>query len=176
MSLDPLRSRTDQKLRFARLHLGEFDSQPAGHGHDFERAHQEAFLAQLFGAYAALLQELNHELDCALEPGGVSLGKMRKILQESNRSSALLRELYELEQDQSGWFSQAKEMRDHTTHVSGLALSYHVNGPHAGVVVLRPPKRGTKTEHIIDFKDLLAGWLDKMESLVQRFRRDGDVG
>jgi len=173
MSLEPLRARTDQKLRFARLHLGEFHSQPHGHGHDFERAHQEAFLAQLFGAYAALLQELNYELDCALNPEGVSVGKMRENLQVKNRTSSRLRELYDLDKDKSSWFSKAKAMRDHTTHVSGLGLSYFANGPHAGTVVLRDPKLETEQD-IIDYKVSLASWLAQMESHVQRFRRDGD--
>ncbi len=172
MNLESLRARTDQKLRFARLHHEELCGQPPGRGHDFERAHHEAFLAQLFGAYAALLHELNFELDCALEPRRVTPGNMRNFLQQTNRSSSRLRELYALEQNKASWFSQAKEMRDHTTHVSGLALTYHVNGPHGGVVALRDPK--LETEHTTDAMDLLASWLAQMESLVERFRRDGD--
>jgi hypothetical protein len=172
MNLEQFRARTDQKLRFARLHLEEFDSQPSGHGHDFERAHQEAFLSQLLGSYAALLQELNCELECALEPQDVTLGNMRNILKAKNRTSSRLRELYELDLAKSCWLSQAKAMRDHTTHVAGLGLAYHANGEHAGVVVLRDPK--LESENISDYKVSLASWLDQMESLIQRFRRDGD--
>ena len=65
--MTPQEERTHQKLRFARLHLEELKNlSPPASGNDFERAHHEAFLTQLFGSYDAFLQELNILLDCGL--------------------------------------------------------------------------------------------------------------
>ena len=97
MASDALKSRTDSKLRYAAIHVEELRHQPAGRGHDFERSHQEAFLAQLFGAYAALLQELNVDLRCDLPPEQVTLGSMYQHLKREGRSSSALRELYLLD-------------------------------------------------------------------------------
>ena len=61
------RHRTDSKLRFAKVHLTELEECPTkGHGHDFERAHQESFLFHLLGVRDAFLQELNIYYECGL--------------------------------------------------------------------------------------------------------------
>src|SRR5260370_42062598 len=81
MTHETLTARTDAKVRHAKLHLKELrDCNIPGQGHDFERTHQEAFFAQLFGAYASLFQELNEDLGCGLKPDSVSLGQMRNAM------------------------------------------------------------------------------------------------
>jgi len=102
--MDALRARTEQKLRFAKLHVDEFASMPPGRGHDFERAHQEAVLAQLFGAYDAFLNELNMLLGCGRREDDISLGKLRESLKAKNRSSAALKALHNLQEDDQSWF------------------------------------------------------------------------
>jgi hypothetical protein len=164
MSDDARKARTDAKLRYARVHLDELGTQPPGRGHDYERAHQEAFLAQLFGAYAAMLQELNVALGCNLRADEVTLGKMYRALGDQGRSSPLLADLYRLESDRSSWFHCAKEMRDHTTHVSGIPLVFYFGGPTS----LRHPK--TMTELPGDARVVFASWLSEMEGLAQRMR------
>jgi hypothetical protein len=173
MQDDAPKARTDAKLRYARIHIDALRTQPVSRGHDFERAHQEASLAQLFGAYAALLQELNIYLGCNLAPDDVTIGKMRKALKNKGKDSPLLSELYDLEKDQSSWFRYAKDMRDHSTHVSGIPLSHYVGGPQDGVTALRNPK--TLVEIPGDATDTLSSYLLEMERLVQRFRDAGEI-
>jgi hypothetical protein len=168
MQDDALKARTDAKLRYARIHIDELRTQLGGRGHDIERAHQEAFLAQLFGAYAALLQELNIYLGCNLSPDHLTLGKMRKALKDKGKPSSQLAELYDLENDQDSWFRHAKDMRDHSTHISGIPLSHYVGGPQDGVTSLRNPK--TSVEIPGDATDALSSFLLEMERLVERFR------
>jgi hypothetical protein len=167
---DTLRSRTDTKLNYAQIHVEELREQPpaAGRGHAFERAHQEACLAQLFGAYAALLQELNADLNCGLAPEDVTLGNMREELKKRGRSSLALKHLYCLDQDQTSWFHKAKVARDHTTHIGGIPLSHYVGGQDNGVTALRNPKTTAVLQG--DATDTLAGWVLEMERLVQRIR------
>ena len=168
MASDVLKSRTDAKLRYAALHVEELRQQPAGRGHDFERAHQEACLAQLFGAYAALLQELNVDLRCGLATKGLTPGKMRKALEAEGRSSSTLRDLYLLEQDRTSWFRQAKDARDYTSHISGIPLTHNIGGRDDGVTSLRNPE--TNAELPGDATDTLAAWVSEMEKLVETIR------
>jgi hypothetical protein len=150
--------------------LEEFKTQPPGRGHDFERSHQEAFLAQLFGAYAALLQELNIDLGCDLASENVTLGGMHRALKEQGRTSPQLAELYELENNSASWFGRAKCMRNHTTHIGGIPLAFYVKvgGKDDRPTSFLDPK--TREELPGDATDVLASWLSEMESLVHRVR------
>lgn len=168
MADEALKSRTDAKLRYAKVHLDELKAQPTGRGHDFERAHQEAFLAQLFGAYAALFQELNVDLRFCLPVESVALGKIRETLKSQGRTSPKLVELYRLENDPSSWLAQAKAMRDHISHVSGIPLVFYAGGTNDGLTSFRHPK--SLAELPGDAIDVLASWLAEMEILVQRIR------
>jgi hypothetical protein len=91
---------------------------------------------------------------------------MRKALK--GKASPLLAELYDLEKDQSSWFRHAKDMRDHSAHVSGIPLSHYVGGPQDGITALRNPK--TSVEIPGDATDTLSLFLLEMGRLVQRFR------
>jgi hypothetical protein len=172
MADDSLKARTDAKLRYARIHLEELKAQLSIRGDDFERSHQEAFLAQLFGAYAALLQELNIDLDCNLASDDVTLGKMCRALECRGCTSPQLVELYELEINAASWFSQAKCMRNHTTHVGGIPLAFYVK---IGGEEDRPRPTSlldprNREELPGDATDVLASWLSEMESLIRRVR------
>jgi hypothetical protein len=141
MASESLTDRTDAKLRYATLHIKELrDCQLPGQGHDFERAHLEAFFAQLFKAYAALFHELNEDLACGLQPESVSLGQMRNAMKARGPVSPKLTELFNLEQDSTSWLAQAKRMRDHVTHVAGIPLVFYEGGPDHGVTAFRDPK------------------------------------
>ena len=50
MAREALTARTEAKMRYAKLHLNELrECDIPGQGHDFERAHQEAFFARNHG-------------------------------------------------------------------------------------------------------------------------------
>lgn len=168
MSANALKARTDAKLRYARIHVDELKAQPPGRGNDFERAHQEAFFAQLFGAYAALLQELNVKLGCNLPSKDVTPGRMYQVLKAVGRHSEELAELRRLSDEIESWFRQAKDIRDHTTHVSGVPLVHFVGGSKDGKTSFRHPK--TLAEVQGDTTGVLASWVTEMEALVLRMR------
>jgi hypothetical protein len=169
MAHENLISRTDAKVRYAQLHLQELrECQLPGRGHDFERAHQEAFFAQLFGAYAALFQELNEDLGCGLKPETVSLGRMRDAMKAKGSVSPKLTALYILEQETTTWLSHAKAMRDHVSHVAGIPLVFYAGGDNDGVVAFKHPK--TLVELSGDYFDSLELWIREMESLIVRTR------
>src|SRR5437588_12646140 len=98
---NPLRERTEAKLRYARVHLDELKSQGLPGGSDFDKAHQESFLFHLLGARDAFLGELNHHYGAGLAPDALSPGKIRDALNARSIRSPELRTLYELEQDTS---------------------------------------------------------------------------
>lgn len=162
-------SRTDAKLRYVELHLEELRAcRKTGRGNDFERSHQEAFFFQLFGVHAALLQELNEDLGCGLQPNGVSLGKMRNAMLAHGPVSTKLTDLHNLEQNSASWFAQAKRMRDHITHIAGIPLVFYEGGPNDGMTALRNPS--DLSELPGDYIDSFSLWLAEMKSLVQRLR------
>ena len=162
-------ARTTQKLRFAKVHLEELRSHaPMGRGDDFDRAHQEALLAQLFGAYGSFLQELNAILSCGLAIEGVSLGKMRDALKKRGVTSPTLVELYQLINDGESWFSKAKAFRDHTTHIGGIPLSMYVGGPEDGKVAFKDPR--SMIELPDDLEATFRTWISEMEKLILRLR------
>jgi hypothetical protein len=170
MADESLTSRTDAKIRYAKLHIKELrECNIPGRGHDFERAHQEAFFAQLFGAYAALFQELNEDLACGLKPESVSLGQMYSVMKSKGAVSAKLTGLHNLEQDSTTWFSHAKTMRDHVTHIRGIPLTFYEGGPNHGITSFTHPK--TLVEVPGNYLDNLEQWVIAMEALIERMRK-----
>ncbi len=170
MRIDEIKKRTAEKLAYARVHLEEFATMPPGRGHAFERAHHEAFLAQLFGAYDSLLNELNTYLRCGLKPmeQNVKLGELHRALCKQGRKSHVLTRLYELGNDKNSWFCQAKGLRDTSMHVTGMPLSYYHGGDETGKVALVDPR--TKSELQFDVEKTFGVWLSEMEKLVEELR------
>lgn len=164
----PLQERTDAKLRYARVHLDELKSQGPPSGNDFDRAHQESYLFHLFGTRDAFLAELNHYFRAGVAPDNLSLGRIRNALKSQGVTSSELRILYELEQDESSWYSKAKDMRDHSTHVRGVPRVYSLGGKDHKKVKLRNPRTGVLTDrhYILEFDD----WLQEMEKLILSLR------
>jgi len=167
--IEMLRERTEQRLRFARLHLDELAGVPSGSGDDFERAHLEAILSQLLGAYDALLSELNVALGCNRDPTDVSLGKLRQALQARGRTSAVLRKIYELQDDEASWLRHLQDLRHAATHRRGVPLAFHLGGPlHRKVSFKHPDTREEFPQHS---GDTLASWLGAMRGLVDESRQ-----
>jgi hypothetical protein len=162
-----LQDRTNAKLRYANVHLDELKSMPSRSGDDFDRAHQESFLYHLLGVRDAFLAELNSYYECGLSGSAVTLGKLKDALARMNRSSPEVAALYKLETDPGGWLSQAKEMRDHSTHVAGVPRTFHVGGEDDGVVWLQNPrtKEAVKRDFVLEFQSWYAGMVELIERL-----------
>ena len=135
----------------------------AGRGHDFERAHQEAVLTQLTGAYESFLQELNRLLACNRRDDDVSLGKLREAVKKQGRSSVVLRRLYELQEDEASWLRQLHDLRHSATDVSGIPLSFYASGR----VALKHPR--TMAELPDSAQGTLTGWLRRMRQLFDGY-------
>jgi hypothetical protein len=163
-----LQERTDAKLRYARIHLDELKAQGPPDGGDFDRAQQESFLFHLLGTADAFLTELCHYYRIVV-PGAVSPGKIRAALKARGMSSLELRALHELEQDPTSWYSQAKDMRNHSTHIQGVGRAYFLGGENHQKVKLKHPSTGVLTDDhfILEFEN----WTNLMESLVFSLRK-----
>jgi Family of unknown function (DUF6586) len=163
-----LQSRTDSKIRYAEIHLGELEALGHPDGSEYDRAHQESFLLHLLGVRDAFLAELNAYYGVDLPVGSVSPGKLRDALQSVGRQSAELAQLFALEQDEASWYSTAKAMRDYTSHAGGVARAYYVGGENHRKVKLIHPKTGQALEE--HFLDTFRSWVTFMRDLVARLR------
>lgn len=159
------RYRTEQKLRYAELHLNELKQMPPGRGHEFERSHQEAVFAQLIGAYDAFLLELNDILGCGRRDDDISLGKLRKSLKDNERSSATLLRLHNLREDKGSWLRQLLDLRNTAIHRVGVPLGFNA---HSGKAVFRHPD--TLEDFTDDANITLSQWLNKMRYLTNELR------
>ena len=163
--------RTDQKLRFARIHVEELRTNPSRNtGDDFERSHHEAFLAQFYGATDAFLQELNIYYSAQLPVDKVSRRAMAERLQKMSVTSKELDELARLEGDAEGYISIAKELRHHATHRGGIPMQHYFNGPSN---LVHP---STREELQTDCVELFSGWLDRLIALLGGFRATAAAG
>ena len=167
-AIKALQDRTDAKLRYAAVHLHELNAMPSRRGDDFDRADQESFLYHLLGVRDAFLVELNAYYEGGLPGSGVTLGKLREALERTNRSSPEVGELFTLEKDPESWLNQAKEMRDHSTHVAGVPRTFHAGGEDDGVVWLRNPRTNQPVER--DFVLEFEAWHASMGELIERLR------
>lgn len=163
-----LRARTAQKLRYAQLHLEELAAMPSGRGHDFERAHHEAVLAQLIGVYDAFLAELNDILRCGRGPNDISVGKLRESLKAQGRSSPVLSRLHQMREDATCWLRNLLDLRHTSTHISGIPLAFYAGGVKDGKTAFKHPT--TLEEFPDDAVATLATWVDSMGSLTNELR------
>ena len=165
---DALRERTNAKVEYARIHLNELVALPSYSGDFFERAHQESFLFHLLSVRETLLIELNHYYETGLVDH-LSLGKLREALKAQAKSSPEVWELRELEEAPNSWFSIAKRMRDHSTHLHGVRRRYYIGGEEGGAVKFMDPTGGTEpvTAHV---PTQLQQWFGEMTGLVGRLR------
>ena len=140
-------------------------------GNDFDRAHQESFLFHLFGARDALLAELNHYYGTSLVSDLLSPGKLRDALKKQGVQSPELGALHELENNESSWYRQTKDMRDYSAHVQGVPRAYYLNlggDDEGGKVKLKNPRTGQlTTQH---FPEVFENWLAQMTALIQTLR------
>jgi len=112
---------------------------PSGRGHDFERAHHEAVLAQLIGVYDAFLAELNDILRCGRGPNDISVGKLRESLKAQGRSSPVLSRLHQMREDATCWLRNLLDLRHTSTHISGIPLAFYAGGVKDGKTAFKHP-------------------------------------
>lgn len=170
--IEDIRGRADAKIRYAKVHLQELLAYSGGKADDYARSHQEDFFFHLFGALDAFTEELYVYYDCGLRRGPktrLSRGKLRDALKEQNRKSEELEEIHKLEQDETSWLSHAKKMRNHSTHLWGVARTFLHGGVHDGEVWLKNPE--TLVDVGKDIPALLTEWAKEMESLLERLRK-----
>ena len=163
-----LQDRTKAKLRYAGVHLDEMKKYGHPDGGDFDRAHQESFLFHLLGACDALLAEINVYYNVGLSDEDLSPGNLQRALKSKGEESEELAALHALECDETSWYSTAKAMRNHSTHVGGVPRAYFMGGESHGKVKLKHPKTGKVTEE--HFPETFREWLALMEALVERLR------
>lgn len=179
------RSRADTKLRWAKAHFDEMIAAGNG-GSDFERSHLESSLFHLIGARDAFLGELVEYYLLEELEGDLTVGRVRDALRVQNRSTNEIAELYQLEQNATGWLYQAKLWRDHTTHRAGLqhhfSLHIGVGGATPGPVRLRtqpnsndkidldPILQRQREELLRIERDRIGEWIGNMTALLDRLR------
>ncbi|MGB9292912.1 MAG: DUF6586 family protein, partial [Desulfobaccales bacterium] len=149
-------------------HLEELAALEALRGDDFDRAHQESFLFHLLGALDAFLAELNFYYQGGLPVEGLTPGKLREVLKARGVESVELKEMRQLSQNETSWIRRAKTMRDHSTHIQGVARTFFVGGDQDGEVRLKDPRTAADSpQHLVD---QFRAWADEMRTLVRRLR------
>ena len=159
--------RTDAKLRYAAIYIDEL-RKLGTNGNDIDRAHQESFLFHLWGAKDAFLIELNLYYGVNLPIKEVSSGILKKELDKRGKVSNELIELFTLENDNSTWLFNSKEMQDSSTHRTAVSRTFHLGGEFDNQVFLRNPKTGQNIER--HFVDEFADWALNMKELLERLR------
>lgn len=191
--LSSARARTDDKVRYAEVHLAELVAQRLvddSRGTAWERAHQESFLYHLLGVRDCLLQEVNVAHACGLPRHLVTRGSLWKAIGNSSRA---LRAVKHLDGMQSSWLSVARRQRNHFTHQDDLPRHFHKGGSQDGTVFVtdpladrlrtRDPDRLAGFERAIlrasetDCVTLFTEWCVKARRLVENLRSKmpGDV-
>lgn len=166
-SIDSLRQRSQAKLNYAAVHLSELKAHGTLGGDDFERAHHESFLFHLLGVIDAFLAEVNFHYTAGLDDGDLSIGKLRNALQQRAITCDALKMLYQLGQDKGSWYSEAKAMRDHVTHIRAPARRFLV-GDGDEQLLLRSSITGQL--HESSSLKLFETWLDSMTALLPQLR------
>jgi hypothetical protein len=164
--LDHFGGRTNAKLQYAELTLQELRAHgQRGSGHDFQRAHHEAFLFHLLGVVDALLQELNVRYGCDLPLKEVKWKCLSERMERVGHTNAALTELKRLRKN--GWLRDAREYRDHGTHRHHIPRIFDVGGDNRTVRFYPETGQPMRT----DVLDTFADWLKRMKELVEEGRR-----
>jgi hypothetical protein len=110
-------SRTNQKLRYAEIHLEELSTYLHATSNDeWENAHQESSFFHLAGAVEALLHEINAGYSLGLSLKQVTWKSVADQLRQSNQSSPAFDHLTKLRDDPASWLALLFEWRNHGTH------------------------------------------------------------
>jgi hypothetical protein len=166
--LQNIRERTDSKLRYAKVYLDMLLCLETIAGTDADRAHQDSFTYHLLGAKDAFIIELKHYYKADLHGKNLTLGNLLRELQNIGKESPELAELHLLQQDKNSWLSQAKDIRDHSTHGFYVSRTYNIGGDNDEKVFLKNPNTGKLIEK--HFVEVFSEWLGLMDELLNRLR------
>ena len=109
--------RTEEKLRYAKVHLVELSTYPNATSNDeWENAHQESCFFHLAGSVEALLHEVNDEYSLGLSLTQVTWTTVQDKLRKSNHSSPAFDYLMQLRHDATSWVALLFEWRNHGAH------------------------------------------------------------
>jgi hypothetical protein len=109
--------RTEQKLRYAEVHLEELSTYPNASSNDeWENAHQESSFFHLAGAVEVLLYEINDEYSLGLGLTKVTWKTVSARLIRSKQSSPAFDHLTHLRNDTASWLALLFEWRNHGAH------------------------------------------------------------
>jgi hypothetical protein len=112
-----LQHRTEQKLRYAEIHLEELSAYPNATSNDeWENAHQESSFFHLAGAVEMLLHEINDRYSLGLAPTKITWNTIADQLRQSNQSSLAFEHLAQLRSDTTSWLALLFEWRNHGAH------------------------------------------------------------
>jgi hypothetical protein len=64
--------------------------------------------------------------------------------------------------------THAKQMRDYSTHVSGIPRAFHIGGENDGKVFFRNPRTEAHVETHVP--EALSEWIENMRQLPERLR------
>ena len=107
--------RTEQKLRYARIHLQELEDYENKHSNDdWENAHQDSFFYHLAGSVEGILHEINAGYCLELKLTNVSTKSVERALKKS--TSPAFNEIAKLRNDTTSWLAQLYVWRNHGTH------------------------------------------------------------
>ena len=162
-------SRTDAKLRYARLHLDEILSRNSlWLAEEFDRAHQESVLFHVVGAKDSFLQEINEAHKPSLLPHRVSEANLRRSLRKRGLQSQALESLLQLEGDTHSWLAVAIELRNQGTHRFSITRKYYMGGEFDGQVFFMDSRTGERVE--MNIRSFLTDCIEKMTLLVRELR------
>ena len=169
-----LESRTDEKLRYAQIHLEELQQCPRWDpAQPFVTAHEEAILYQVISARDAFLQEINAAYGLGLSLDEVRLDTVRKALQQQKKTSPAFDEIYRLSyrrpKKRWSWLGMTLEIRDHGAHRARPPREYFEGGPEHGTIRYRSPRYRRKIKE--DIPTFLGSAIAKMDDLIRRLRR-----
>ena len=122
-----LPSRTEQKLKYAQVHIQELQNYASATSNDtWENAHQESVFYHLAGVIDCIYQDINRGHDLGLEIDEVNRNNVRRKLTESEVVSEAFNFIEELRNCEESWLNVLLEWRNHGAHrarVSKIVLS-----------------------------------------------------
>jgi hypothetical protein len=172
--MDRYISRTDAKLRYARIHLEELKALPEPwSADDWQRAHFESFFFHLFGARDAYLLEANEHYGAGLADDQVRLADLLSRLASRGIATPDLNELRTVEEDPATFLRLAATLRHKATHQSGNPLMFYVGSGTDSVRYKDPhvpqnPNNPTPLNETV--RETSERLLQQLESLIERLR------
>lgn len=156
------KSRTDQKLRYAVIHLEELKCYPNATSNDeWENAHQESCFFHLVGSIEAILHEINDGYSLGLSLHKVTWCRVCEKLNKTGQSSPAFNHLDYLKNKKTSWLALLFEWRNHGTHRRRISKVVNLSAVRTVDNEFHDPRSG-KVQNVYPG----CGCLNVMEQLV----------